>query len=142
VATLLHCKRRSFSLNSKTGDGASTLVDLSAVVFSELRPACNARLEAKPEAGDQSQTTPMRRNTDREGGVLDVVHPFKPSALMGAVCSSSDPSHWPEGCQAVPGDDVIHVMPKLLEPAAEVRCSDCCTDPKYLAAQNNDTWHK
>ncbi len=42
---------------------------------------------------------------------------------MGAICTNRDPSMWPEGCQAVPGDDVVHVMPKLLEPKAEVRSS-------------------
>jgi hypothetical protein len=57
---------------------------------------------------------------DREGTFLDVVHAHKPSALMGAVVSSREPSMWPAECQAVPGDDVIHVLPKQLDPSAEV----------------------
>lgn len=58
---------------------------------------------------------------DRQGQFLDVVHVHKPTALMGAVVTAREPSMWPEECQAVPGDDVVHVLPKHLDPAAEVR---------------------
>lgn len=57
----------------------------------------------------------------REGTILDVVHKHKPSALDFAIVSSRDKDIWPEGVQEVVGDDVIHVLPKKLDPAAEVR---------------------
>lgn len=64
--------------------------------------------------------------TGRNGQVLDVVHPHKLTCQMGAMrdcamASGRDPSMWPEGAQAVAGDDVIHVFPKKLDPDAEVR---------------------
>jgi len=62
-------------------------------------------------------------HSGRDGQVLDVVHPHKLTALMGAVCSGKDSSMWPENCQPVPGDDVIHVFPKKMDPAAEVLLS-------------------
>ena len=62
----------------------------------------------------------------RNGQLLDVVHRLKPSALDGAVCSGRDADTWPEGTQDVPGDDVIHVRPKLLDPQAEVRWTKEC----------------
>ncbi len=48
------------------------------------------------------------------------MHAHKATALFGAISTHREPSLWPEGCQAVPGEDVVHVMPKLLEPKAEV----------------------
>lgn len=57
---------------------------------------------------------------DRQGEVHDVVHCHKPSAIDGALVSSRDKGYWPEGCQAVEGDDVIHFLPKLVGPPVEV----------------------
>jgi len=56
---------------------------------------------------------------NRQGQFMDVVHVHKPTALMGAICTHREPSMWPEECQAVPGDDVVHVLPKKLEPGCE-----------------------
>lgn len=56
----------------------------------------------------------------RDGSVLDNIHKHKPSALDGALVSSLDKDLWTEGTQEVPGDEVIHVRPKQLDPQAEV----------------------
>lgn len=52
---------------------------------------------------------------------MDAVHVHKPTALEGSVCTAAEPSMWPEGTQAVEGDQVIHILPKRLVPQAEVR---------------------
>jgi hypothetical protein len=57
----------------------------------------------------------------RDGALLDTVHKHKPSALDAAVVSGEDRELWPEGTHEVPGDEVIHVRPKQLDPKAEVR---------------------
>ena len=58
---------------------------------------------------------------------MDVAHVHKPSALKEAVVTHRDRGIWPDECQQVPGDDVIHVLPKQLDPAAEVRaCMRAC----------------
>jgi len=80
----------SFALNCKGPEDKDVDIDLSAVVF------------------------------DREGNILDTVHPHKPSALEFALVSNRDKDCWLEGTQDLPGDDVIHVLPKKLDPAAEV----------------------
>ena len=49
-----------------------------------------------------------------------MVNLHKPSALDSAVVSSRDKSYWPEGTLAVEGDEVITVLPKKMDPAAEV----------------------
>ena len=58
----------------------------------------------------------------RDGSILDVVHKHKPSALDAAVVTAADRELWPEGTHEVPGDEVIHVRPKQLDPKAEVSC--------------------
>lgn len=113
------------------------MVDLAAVVFSEScarthacataacpPPACQPlRCRARHRCLTSTHAKPMLCHcaAGREGQVLDVVHVHKHMALMGALCSSQDRSMWPENATAVPGDDVVHVFPKKLDPAAEVR---------------------
>ena len=55
------------------------------------------------------------------------MHPRKPSALDGAICTNKDPSYYPasegegEGVQEVyGGQQQIHVLPTKLDPACEV----------------------
>lgn len=66
-------------------------------------------------------------HADRQGQVADVVHLHKPTAMDGALCTSRDKTYWPEECQALEGDEVIHMLPKKLDPSAEVRA--CSTPP-------------
>jgi hypothetical protein len=54
---------------------------------------------------------------------MDVVHKYKPSALDFALVSNRDKELWLEGTQDLEGDEVIHVLPKKLEPGCEVRQS-------------------
>jgi len=96
-------------------------------LHAQLLPAPNCALDehnacSTPGVGLTARFLhPPTPHAGRNGEVLDVVHSHKLSALMGAVCSGHDKSLWLEGCAPVPGDDVIHVMPKKLDPAAEVR---------------------
>lgn len=99
-------------------------MDLAAVVFSEYR--CSEVYRLQP-ATCATRCLPL---ADRQGQFLDVVHVHKPTALMGAVCTHREPSMWPEECQSVPGDDVVHVLPKKMDPSAEVcpmhgACAPC-----------------
>eukprot|EP00195_Chlamydomonas_chlamydogama_P005623 CAMPEP_0202898432 /NCGR_PEP_ID=MMETSP1392-20130828/6957_1 /ASSEMBLY_ACC=CAM_ASM_000868 /TAXON_ID=225041 /ORGANISM="Chlamydomonas chlamydogama, Strain SAG 11-48b" /LENGTH=338 /DNA_ID=CAMNT_0049584357 /DNA_START=110 /DNA_END=1123 /DNA_ORIENTATION=- len=80
----------SFSLNYKSSADEVAQIDLSAVVIS------------------------------RAGKLLDTVTIHKPSALDGAIVTNKDRAYWSEDVQDVVGDDVIHVLPKKLDPAAEV----------------------
>ena len=51
---------------------------------------------------------------------MDVVHKHKPSALDSALVSNADKDTWLPETKEVAGDQVIHVMPKHLDPQAEV----------------------
>lgn len=115
---------RSFTLNYKDAEGAAPLIDFSAVVISECMQGVpmDARLGTSAHDGDkQLLMASAHAHAGREGTILDVVHKHKPSALDFAIVSSRDKDIWPEGLQEVVGDDVIHVLPKKLDPAAEVR---------------------
>jgi hypothetical protein len=60
----------------------------------------------------------------RDGKVLDVVNKHKPSAMDSAIVTSHDRDVWLGGTNEVFGtfaDEAIHVRPKKLDPAAEVR---------------------
>lgn len=84
-----------------------------------LRQASSGSAPASSRPNETNYTRCI--HADRECKILDTVNKHKPSALEYALVSSREKAGWLEGTYELPGDDVIHVLPKKLDSSAEVR---------------------